>query len=164
MKNKRKELEELFGILGSWFKTTKPEKGREHAFTEIISPCPPQYNKKEQGLVKVQVILNPVDHPEFYNLRQNVDPIHIRLILERYGLHPCKTSVSEILPKDQSTTRSFDRRQSQDLDAEFRRLEIYNLLSCKERKDNPLDVVFSKDSHCPCPHCQSTRKQSKSGH
>lgn len=165
MKNKKERLENLFEkMLKRGIEVIDTEIGVYPTFGEISPSSFCLRYKKEQGLVKIEVILNPVDHPEFCNLRGNITPIHIRLILERYGLRPCKTSVSEILPKHQNATHSFDRRRNQDLRDEFRRLEAHSLLSRKERKGNPLDVVFSKDSPCPYSHCRSTRKQSKNGH
>lgn len=138
------------------------KRGIEGENPVSLEPHSPHHTDEKQ-MVKIEITLDHFDHPEFDNLRESITPIHIRLILGKYGLRPCRISVSEIRPKRQNAIHNAPDRQNPNLDDALRRLEDSIRLFHKERTDNPLDIVFEKDSSCLCPCCRNTRRQSRNG-
>ncbi len=99
----------------------------------------------KKPMVKIEITLDPSDHLDFENLRGSITPICIRLILEEFGLRPCMTSVSEILPRSQNTTRSDGRKPKITLADSIRALERSSQLDYKRNQCTSSYDVFARD-------------------
>lgn len=154
MKDKKGKLRKLLAILDNGIEVKRGIEDKKEVKLELNFPDP----KPDELLLKIEITLDPADHPELHNLRENISPIRIRQILEKDGLHPCRTSVSEIRPKRQNAFQSFDHKQNPSLDDELLRLEKCIHLFGTKMKDSPLGILFDNQPSCPYSCHQNTHK------